>query len=734
MKKLLKRPLALSCGVFLILLFLQIGFNLSAAARIAITAAGVFLLALFLLLFIIEKTGKKEKKKSFYILLFCIPVLLSSLLSHTAYYSKVASAEKYLGAENEFNVKTERVVYSSAYSAEYEVRIDEISGDKVSYKASLPGCEPGCEEGDVLRFTGVLSLPEDEDRGYNISRGRLFTITGAEDFTLVSTDNEISLRGKLEGLNGKLESILERYLGKDSSVPSAMFLGNRSALSQDVKRDFKELGIYHLLALSGLHLALLTGALGVLLTPIIGRKKTYIFQIVFTVFYMLICGMPPSIVRAGIMLIILLLSFFLRRGSDSVTTLFLSVTLICIADPLSAADAGLMLSFAATLGIIVLSPRASALAERICPSENRGRIKKFLNSLLNGFFVSLSAIIFTLPLIFAYYGEFPLFSALFTFIASPFVTLILLLTLLLLVFSFIPFIAGLIASALSFVCRALLFITGSAARFTDLTISLNYPFTGIIIALVSAALILLVLLNKNTLKRGALIILAGAAAFTVCYTVHWIRMPDIAYTLFNEKQNDAALIVSGRKASILDSSAEYYAFLNNAVSKTNEEYRLDEIENLIFTHYHKNLPNTVLRLSEKYYIKNIYIPLPETDSDREIYNLIKEEDGIQSAVTEYKPGEELTTGNLKFVIDRAETPASSHPVYSALVSSGGEKDIIYISSGYPDYSEIKTEENKKYDLLVGTHGPKYKQVAELEKYKNIENITFASDEDREYIK
>lgn len=92
-----------------------------------------------------------------------------------------------------------------------------------------------------------------------------------------------------------------------SGLVCAVVLGSRTDLPDEQYELFQQLGIQHLLAVSGMHLALLTGMFSLLLKRLFRSDRLRIlFSMAFVLFYMLLTGMSPSVSRAGIMLLFVL--------------------------------------------------------------------------------------------------------------------------------------------------------------------------------------------------------------------------------------------------------------------------------------------------------------------------------------------------------------------------------------------------------------------------------------------
>ena len=171
---------------------------------------------------------------------------------------------------------------------------------------------------------------------------------------------------------------------------AALLLGERDCLPIGTKVDFARIGISHVLALSGMHLAILVIGLSKLLAFFgVGKKTRTLISIIFTLFYMTLTGFSVSVTRAGVMLICSSLLFLLSRTKDSMTSLFIAVTLIVISSPYSIYDTSLWLSAFATLGIVVFSEIQNGRVF-IHPSVNW-----IITSLLSTFFALGATFVFT---------------------------------------------------------------------------------------------------------------------------------------------------------------------------------------------------------------------------------------------------------------------------------------------------------------------------------------------------
>ncbi len=189
-----------------------------------------------------------------------------------------------------------------------------------------------------------------------------------------------SFRSKIYGI---LKNTYYNYLGfKHASLAEAFVLGNRLNISQNILNNFKKAGIFHLLAISGLHLSILI----FLFLKIFNKAKNIFMPIFFSLLiFNFIVGIKASLIRASMMILIVLLSRKEGREYRSENIFFISFSFLLIANPGFFHDLGFWLSFVSMGAIIFIYP----LIYRLIGKNNY---------ILRLLFISVSIIIATLPL------------------------------------------------------------------------------------------------------------------------------------------------------------------------------------------------------------------------------------------------------------------------------------------------------------------------------------------------
>ena len=209
--------------------------------------------------------------------------------------------------------------------------------------------------------------------------------------------------------------------GDALAVVAAMVLGDKSALTQDLKDVYAVSGASHVLALSGLHL----GIIYTLLTLLLGGRKLFtihcsLFTILGIWAYVFLVGIPVSVVRSALMLSLYALLSVGGRDRMSLSALAFAAVVMILFNPLSLFDVGFQLSFVALLSIVLWVPLLMGLFPADYLLSHRA-----VRWLWSMFAVSLAAQIGVAPLVAYYFGYFSPWFLLTNFIAVPAATLIL---------------------------------------------------------------------------------------------------------------------------------------------------------------------------------------------------------------------------------------------------------------------------------------------------------------------
>ena len=259
----------------------------------------------------------------------------------------------------------------------------------------------------------------------------------------------------LERLRFRAGEAIDRNFGSDAPLVRALLIADRSQLPLDVRDKFAAAGLVHMLAISGLHVAVIAGAIQLAFLAVGAPPRTaLICSALLTGFYVAVIGAPPAAVRAGLMLGIFALSKLLQRPSSPWAALALGAFLPLI-NPSVILEPGYQLSI---LGMCALLASAR-LDRRLIPRKLRGLKRKLGRDLIR----STVACAVTAPLVAWTFGRLSLISPLSNLAAGPLIVVIQPILFLGLLAAPLPALAKFIASAAHPLLWTLTSLAGRAA-------------------------------------------------------------------------------------------------------------------------------------------------------------------------------------------------------------------------------------------------------------------------------
>lgn len=185
-------------------------------------------------------------------------------------------------------------------------------------------------------------------------------------------------------------------------IAIALIFGYRSQIDASTLQAFSNTGTIHVLSVSGLHVGLVFVLLNFIFRWMdrfqYGRMLRCMIIGLTVWLYVILTGMAPPILRAGIMITFFLLSTAIGRKQVALNTLATSAFFILLFTPKALFDVGFQLSYMAMLGIFILYP---LMCHFYLPTS------KYARMIASYSYVSVAAQLFTLPFVLYYFGQFP---------------------------------------------------------------------------------------------------------------------------------------------------------------------------------------------------------------------------------------------------------------------------------------------------------------------------------------
>ena len=266
------------------------------------------------------------------------------------------------------------------------------------------------KKGDIILFKGglrpIADNPNYRSNGYadRMNRsGYLYQFDVESDHIKIKKfSNSILARSSL--WRDRIEIALEKSsLDRETTdFLVAFLLGDKSFISSDLRDSFSNTGVAHILALSGMHVAIVMGIFMALLFPLsfIGWYKIkYIIAIGCIWGFAFLTGLSPSTVRACVMASFVVVSLLTQRRRNSGNALLAASFIIILLDPSAIYDVGLQLSFLCVACILMFASQFNSVNRHLHPK---------LHMFVSGVLVSLVATIGTWVLVSYYFKRIPL--------------------------------------------------------------------------------------------------------------------------------------------------------------------------------------------------------------------------------------------------------------------------------------------------------------------------------------
>ena len=533
------------------------------------------------------------------------------------YSDKEIFAEGYVCEEIKYKDKT----------AEYLIQTTAIDSNPVNTKIRFTAySENGIKEFDFVKLH-VKSYTENNEQ--NNARGVLLKAYEITPFSITPTgESRFTLYKYAVDMRKNIREALNKLLPKESAgVSRAVLLGDKYALNDNDLRGFKKTGTSFLIVVSGLHLSVAVAVIMLVIKRFTRRRILLsIGAIIAVICFAALTGFNYSVIRAGISMIIYQIGRIFLRNSDPLNSLGFAALALTIPNPYAVGDLGLLLSFSATLGIILWSRKIykyiiSKFSFDKIPNKNKLWIglKKTVYFFTNLFSVSFSASIWIIPVTVIAFGTISPLTTIISLITEPIASAVLGLSLLcsaLYLFPIAPVITYLAAAVNNLLCRLLLDINGFFAGFHISTIKAG----KIEVYIWLAVSILLVVTGYIIKAKKSYIVIAANISFALILALSVVAFftadRACSATLYKSGNGFCAEVKKENNISLLNAGG------NNMTYKQISEdiyYADSEIDFLVVPDLNKNA-ELLQDISEDFNVTNVITGSESAGDMRYIFN------------------------------------------------------------------------------------------------------------------
>lgn len=422
----------------------------------------------------------------------------------------------------------------------------------------------------------------------------------------VERDSAVSPGEMLVELRHQVGRAMDRLLPRrEAGLLRAMVLGDSGGVSEEDMSRFRQLGVSHILVVSGLHMTILAGFMQFLLCrfPIRKAVRNALTALVLILFLAL-SGFQPSACRGAAMYGVLLLADSTGRRADSLNSLGLAVLLVCLFAPFSGGDLGFALSVLATLGIVVLyRPVYQALVGKRLAGLARRLWKPVAASLA----VTAAALLGTFPVQLAVFGGLPLLTPLANLLLVFPSTLLLYASFCGAFLSLLPATAPLAAPfvwAAGWLARFLLGAAGLLAQWKGTFL----PLTGeVALAVVIGLLLLLMAAGLVGQDRPLRAVLGGCMAVLAVFGgvfQGWLTQDTVIFAAPAAEESSCVVMIQDGKAAVLSLGG----YRTGAVAELLQRYRVTQVEALCLPDRGPEAREAAVQVLEEHGAKQLVLP------------------------------------------------------------------------------------------------------------------------------
>ena len=484
---------------------------------------------------------------------------------------------------------------------------------------------------------------------------------------------------------------------KEENAPLAigLLLGIRDNISEEVQEDFSKANLTHMLAISGAHFSYVILIVSFICKKLKSKRLQQSILIIAIIFFMNLTGNTPSVARAGIMSILLILSSMLKRQNDIYTSISTSLIIQIINNPYVIFDVGLILSYSGVISIVLFNKFFSKMVKNkiVC--------------------VTLSANVLIIPVMIYKYNTISFTFVISNLLASSLLGLIIMLELISCIIKIKP-IFILLDISLSLLQKIADFC--SKIPFSKVYVTTKTVFVVLVIYLV-----IYIIIKKR--KKSIPIIISFLIIFTFSakiYNYNTLEKDILQIKFIDVDQGDSCLLINKGKTLLIDtggSTNSNYDIGENVVHKYLLYKGISKLDYLMLSHFDADHCQGSIFLLENMKVKNLIISIQPEKSEfyEKITNICKQKN---INIIYVRKGNTLNIANLNIEI--------LHPSSNFITENKLNNNALVCKIKYYNFKMLFTGDIEKIaekqllnedlsaDLLkVGHHGSKTSTTQEF---------------------
>ena len=625
----------------------------------------------------------------------------------------------YLQTARAYDGKTVSAVVTVSdysYETDYGVAADgviELEGQSYRvrvYRYSDGAFSPGDKiSGEFrLRLTLRGSL---QGATYHEGEGVFLLAYAAEDADITRAE-KITLKYFSAWLRQKIIDIMDTVFPEDAlAFARALLLGDSSLLSYEQDTSFKVSGIRHVIAVSGLHVSILFG----LVYMLSGRRRvsTALLGIPVLVLFAAVAGFTPSIIRACIMQLLIILALLFNKEYDPPTALAFAVLVMLAVNPMTITSVSLQLSVGCLIGIFLFQKRINEyLLNRIGKPKGMSLKARLIRWFAGSVSVTLSATVVTTPLSAYHFGTVSLVGTLTNLLTMWIISFVFYGIMLACVLgSFWVAGAKIIAWVVAWPIRFVMLVAKILSGFSA---SAVYTCSIYIVIWLVFCYVLLTVFFLSRKKYPAVLAGCVLAGLVLAVAASWIepRLDDYRITVLDVGQGQSILLQCDGGNYLIDCGGDNDEKAADTAAQQLLSQGITHLDGIILTHYDRDHAGGVLPLLTRIQTDRLYLPDIEDEEEikADLQNLCSDR------ISWIKEQTVLSLVTAKISLFPADETAKGNDCSMCILFQSEDCDILIIGdrSTSGESALMKQVQLPQLELLVvGHHGSKYSTSMEL---------------------
>jgi len=529
-----------------------------------------------------------------------------------------------------------------------------------------------------------------------------------------------------------LERLDDLFPADTAAFARALLLGDSSKLSFEENFAFQNSGIRHVIAVSGMHVAIFFSLVYILcgkqrvLTAVLGIPVLFLFA--------LVAGFTPSITRACIMQVLMILAMLCKKEYDPPTALAFAVLVMLSINPLTITSVGFQLSVGCMVGIFLFAKRISQYLldeKRLGPAKGKSLKARLIRAVVLSVSVSLSASLTTTPLCAYYFGHVSIVGILTNLLTLSVITFVFygIVVTCILSLLWIP-LGTMVAGVISWPMRYVLFTAKLLSKLPVGAVYMNNPY--IIAWLIFTYILLSIFLScrkKHPVTLGVCVSVGLCAAIALS----WLepRLDDYRVTVLDVGQGQCILLQYDNQYYMVDCGGDHADSAAQTAIGQLLSQGVTKLDGLVLTHYDADHAGGVEGLLSIIPAQRLY--LPNADPDNKIRMALEE--SYQDSITWLDTGDTLQTENFPMTLFAAQSEKSGNESSLCILFQPENCDIL-ITGDRNRTGEWELLDQTQLPLLellvVGHHGSESSTSFELLHATRPEIAVISVGEDNAY--